>query len=328
ALRGPDGELRLLARRGRAQPRALLPRAPHRRLAAGREAGARVPAGRASRKERCRLSEGRLAENVMHFARLLRAAGLRIGSDRVIDCVRALEIAGAQRRDDWYWTMSAVLLSRQEQRPIFDQAFQIFWRDPKLTERMMQMLLPQAYGRAARPEQQQSQRLTDALFSQQREAREKDAERLDIEARLTFSSREVLQRMDFDTMSAAELAEAKKMIARLRLPLPMIRTRRFRPERAGRRIDLRATLRESLRECNFKWARRTLGQNACVLLVSDGLDREAGEGLGEEMERLAKSSRYLVWLNPLLRYDKFEARPAGVRAILPHVDLFLPVHNL
>jgi uncharacterized protein len=46
------------------------------------------------------------------------------------------------------------------------------------------------------------------------------------------------------------------------------------------------------------------------------------------MERLAKSSRYVVWLNPLLRYDKFEARPAGVRAMLPHVDLFLPVHNL
>src|SRR5256885_2630250 len=215
ALRGPDGELRLLARRGRAQPRALLPRAPHRRLAAGREAGARVPARRASRKGRCRLSEGRLAENVMHFARLLRAAGLRIGSDRVIDCVRALEIAGAQRRDDWYWTMSAVLLSRQEQRPIFDQAFQIFLRDPQLTERMVQMLLAQAYRRAAKTEQQQSQRLTDALFSQQREARDKEAERLDIEARLTFSSREVLQRMDFDSMSAAELAEAKKMIAKI-----------------------------------------------------------------------------------------------------------------
>src|SRR6266571_5431820 len=184
------------------------------------------------------LSEGRLAENVMHFARLLRAAGMRIGSDRVIDCVRALDIAGTHefplRRDDWYWTMSAVLLSRQEQRPIFDQAFQIFWRDPKLTEAMMQMLLPQAYGRAARPEQQQSQRLTDALFSQQREARDKEAERLDIEARLTFSSREVLQRMDFDSMSAAELAEAKKMISQLRLPLPEIRTRRFYPHRNGR----------------------------------------------------------------------------------------------
>ena len=364
----------------------------------------------------------------MHFARLLRAAGLRIGPDRVVDCVSALEIAGAEqfplRREDWYWTMSAVLLSRNEQRPIFDQAFRIFWRDPKLAERMMQLMLPQAYGRAPKPEEQQSQRLTDALFAQRKEEKQAQ-ERLELEARLTFSSREVLQRMDFDSMSAAELAEAKKLIAQLRLPLPMVRTRRYHPQRAGRRIDLRRSLRESLREggeliplvraaprelhpplvvlCdisgsmnpysrmflhflhamtndrdrvsvfvfgtrltnitrqlrhrdvdvamakvadaikdwsggtriggslrefNWRWGRRVLGQNACVLLVSDGLDREAGEGLAEEMERLAKSSRYLVWLNPLLRYDKFEARPAGVRAMLPHVDLFLPVHNL
>jgi len=373
------------------------------------------------------LTEGRLAENVMHFARLLRAAGLRIGPDRVVDCVKALEMAGAcefpLRREDWYWTMSAVLLSRNEQRPIFDQAFRIFWRDPKLAERMMQLMLPQAYGRAPKPEEQQSQRLTDALFSQKQQ--ESKTEKLELEARLTFSSREVLQRMDFDTMSAAELAEAKKLIAELRLPLPVIKTRRFHVQRNGTRIDLRRSLREtlreggdviplvraaprelhpplvvlcdisgsmnpysrmflhflhaitndrdrvsvfvfgtrltnitrqlrhrdvdvamarvaeaikdwsggtrigaSLREFNWRWGRRVLGQNACVLLVSDGLDREAGEGLGDEMERLAKSCRYLVWLNPLLRYDKFEARPAGVRAMLPHVDLFLPVHNL
>jgi len=373
--------------------------------------------------------QGRLAENVMHFSRLLRAAGMRIGSDRVIDCVRALDIAGASasalRRDDWYWTMSAVLLSRQEQRPIFDQAFAIFWRDPKLAEKMMQMLLPQAYGRTAKPEQEQSQRLTDVLFDQKKNLVDEKEQRLELEARLTFSAREVLQRMDFDTMSAAELAEAKKMIAALRLPLPLIRTRRKVVSHQGKTVDLRATLRESLRnggdiiplvrtaprelhpplvvlcdisgsmnpysrmflhflhaltndrdrvtvfvfgtrltnitrqlrhrdvdvamarvaeaikdwsggtrigaslrEFNFKWARRVLGQNACVLLVSDGLDREAGEGLGEEMERLAKSCRELIWLNPLLRYDKFEARPAGVRAMLPHVDLFLPVHNL
>jgi uncharacterized protein len=373
------------------------------------------------------LSEGRLAENVMHFARLLRAAGLRIGPDRVVDCVKALEMAGARefplRREDWYWAMSAVLLSRNEQRPIFDQAFRIFWRDPKLAERMMQLVLPQAYGRAPKPEEQQSQRLTDALFGQKHQ--ENQGQKLELEARLTFSSREVLSRMDFDTMSAAELAQAKKLIAELRLPLPMVRTRRLHPRRGGTRIDLRRSLRESLREggdiiplvraapselhpplvvlCdisgsmnpysrmflhflhaitndrdrvsvfvfgtrltnitrqlrhrdvdvamgkvaeaikdwsggtriggslrefNWRWGRRTLGQNACVLLVSDGLDREAGEGLADEMERLAKSCRYLVWLNPLLRYDKFEARPAGVRAMLPHVDLFLPVHNL
>src|SRR3954447_18948605 len=125
-----------------------------------------------------RLSEGRLAENVMHFARLLRAAGLRVGPDRVVDAVKALEIAGAAHREDWYWTMSAVLLSKQEQRPIFDQAFQIFWRDPKLAERMMQLLLPQAYGRGAKPETERSQRLTDALMQQRREAQEAPQERL------------------------------------------------------------------------------------------------------------------------------------------------------
>src|SRR5437660_11790995 len=123
----------------------------------------------------------------MHFARLLRAAGLRIGSDRVIDCVRALEITGANheviRRDDWYWTMSAVLLSRQEQRPIFDQAFHIFWRDPKLAERMMQVMLPKAHGRAAKPEEQQSQRLTDALFNQKREENAREP-KIEMAARL------------------------------------------------------------------------------------------------------------------------------------------------
>jgi uncharacterized protein with von Willebrand factor type A (vWA) domain len=370
-------------------------------------------------------SRGALASNVMHFARLLRAAGLRLGPDRVIDCVKALELADCNRRDDWYWTMSAVFLSKEEQRPIYDQAFRIFWRDPKLVEKMMNALLPKTYGRAGKPEQEQSQRLSDALFNQKKPGEEAKEQKLEMDARLTFSTKEVLQRMDFDTMSAAELAEAKKMLRELRLPLPMIRTRRNKLDAGGRRINLRATLRESLRDggdviplvreapayihpplvvlCdisgsmnpyarmflhflhaitndrdrvsvfvfgtrltnitrqlrhrdvdvamarvadaikdwsggtrignslrdfNWRWGRRVLGQNACVLLVSDGLDREAGEGLGEEMQRLHKSCNQLIWLNPLLRYDKFEARPAGVRAMLPHVDRFLPVHNL
>ena len=153
----------------------------------------------------------------MHFARLLRAAGLPVGPDRVIDCVQALEIAGPQHREDWYWTMSAVLLSRQEHRPIFDQAFRVFWRDPKLTEKMMSLLLPKVKSPMAKPDQQQSQRLTDALYSQKK-PEELQSEKKEFEARLTFSSREVLSRMDFDTMSAAELAQAKQMLAQLRLP--------------------------------------------------------------------------------------------------------------
>ncbi|MSQ49220.1 MAG: VWA domain-containing protein [Betaproteobacteria bacterium] len=366
-----------------------------------------------------------LAGNVMHFARLLRGAGLRLGPDRVVDCVKALELADCIRRDDWYWTMSAVFLSKEEQRPIFDQAFRIFWRDPKLVEKMMNALLPKTYGRAGKPEQEQSQRLTDALFDQKKALQEPQEQKIELDARLTFSSHEVLQRMDFDTMSAAELAEAKKVLRELRLPLPLIRTRRNKISAQGSRINLRASLRASLRnggdviplvraapieihpplvvlcdisgsmnpyarmflhflhaitndrdrvsvfvfgtrltnitrqlrhrdvdvamarvadaikdwsggtriglslrEFNWRWGRRVLGQNACLLLVSDGLDREAGEGLAEEMQRLHKSCKQLIWLNPLLRYEQFEARPAGVRAMLPHVDRFLPVHNL
>ena len=152
----------------------------------------------------------------MHFARLLRAAGLRIGPDRVIDCVRALELADCERRDDWYWTMSAVLLSKEEQRPIFDQAFRIFWRDPQLAQKMMQALLPKTHGRAAKDEEQ-SQRLSGrAVFAAQTRTRARalEEQKVELDARLTFSSREVLQRMDFDTMSAAELAGSQAHAAR------------------------------------------------------------------------------------------------------------------
>jgi uncharacterized protein with von Willebrand factor type A (vWA) domain len=83
-----------------------------------------------------------------------------------------------------------------------------------------------------------------------------------------------------------------------------------------------------LHDFNVTWSRRVLGQGAIVLLISDGLDRDAGEGLASSMERLHKSCRKLIWLNPLLRFEGFEPKSLGIRAILPHVDEFRPVHNL
>jgi len=71
-----------------------------------------------------------------------------------------------------------------------------------------------------------------------------------------------------------------------------------------------------------------LGQGAVVLLITDGLERDDTKGLSKEMERLQKSCRRLIWLNPLLRFDGFEARARGVRAMLPYVDEFRAVHNL
>jgi uncharacterized protein with von Willebrand factor type A (vWA) domain len=364
----------------------------------------------------------------MHFARVLRAAGLPIGPDRVLDAVRALEVAGVERRDDFYWTLASVFLDRREQFEIYDQAFHIFWRDPQLLERVMALFLPQVYGRQGREERPASSRVAEALYPKPKKPKETPVEppqETQLDASLSFSSREVLQHADFETMTAEEIAQAKKMLANLRLPIPEIRVRRLAPDPEGSRVDLRASLRASLkhgakviplkrrspqrrhpplvvlcdvsgsmsrysrmflhflhaitsdrdrvtsfvfgtrltnisrylrhrdvdvamsgvseaiadwsggtrignclREFNLRWSRRVLGQNAVVLLISDGLDGDVGEGLGREMERLHKSCRKLIWLNPLLRYQGFEARPAGVRAMLPHVDEFMPVHNI
>jgi uncharacterized protein with von Willebrand factor type A (vWA) domain len=83
-----------------------------------------------------------------------------------------------------------------------------------------------------------------------------------------------------------------------------------------------------LHEFNRDWGRRVLGQGAMVLFISDGLDRDAGDGLAKEMERLHKSCRRLIWLNPMLRFDGFQPKSLGNRAIMPHVDDFRPIHNL
>ena len=84
----------------------------------------------------------------------------------------------------------------------------------------------------------------------------------------------------------------------------------------------------SLHHFNNLWGRRVLGQGAIVLMISDGLEREADSRLEFEMDRLHRSCRRLIWLNPLLRFDGFEAKAQGIKMMLPHVDEFRPVHNL
>jgi uncharacterized protein with von Willebrand factor type A (vWA) domain len=379
------------------------------------------------------VDHGTLVDNIVHFTRALRGAGLPIGPGRAIEAVRAVEAVGLLSKQDFYWTLHAVFVNRRDQHPIFDQAFKIFWRDPQMLERMMAFLLPQVQGVREEPKDKEklARRLAEALQagrSHQREPHappemEQDEQRID--AVMTWSDREILQVKDFEQMTNAELAAAKRAIAQLRLSFDQIRTRRFRPSHRGTRIDFRATLRNwarsgdlstgfarrerrlrtpplvvlcdisgsmerytrmflhflhaltndrdrvhvflfgtrlsnvtrhlrqrdpdkamervsgqvedwaggtrighCLSDFNRLWSRRVLGQNAVVLLISDGLDRDAAIGLEREIERLSKSCRRLIWLNPLLRYAGFEPKSSGARAILPHVDDFRPAHNL
>jgi uncharacterized protein with von Willebrand factor type A (vWA) domain len=367
---------------------------------------------------------GRLAENIVYFARALRAAGIPVGPGAVLDALEAVKAAGVGTRDDFYWTLHAVFVKRHEHSGLFDQAFRIFFRRRGYVDQLLAMMLPQAPANAPQPPQAGATRVHEALFSGLDDKLKKERE-IELDARLTVSDREVLQKKDFAQMTGAEIAAAKDAMKRLVLPLAEVRTRRLAPHRHGHLIDIRRTLRasmkgggdfidlrfigpkskpppivalldisgsmsqysriflhflhdltdarkrvstflfgtrltnvtralrerdpddalaacsasvpdwsggtriaSSLRAFNKLWARRVLTQGAVVLLITDGLERDADDTLGFEIDRLHRSCRRLIWLNPLLRFEGFEARARGIRTMLPNVDEFRAIHNL
>lgn len=169
------------------------------------------------------IRSGRLAENIMHFARTLRAAGLPIGPGKVLAAISAVQAVGIARRDDFYWALHAVFVNRRDQQDLFDQAFLVFWRNPKLLEKMMSLLLPTIRIPEADDAPQLSRRLADALRNKQAgdgdTERERQEDKVEIDAVLTFSDKEILQHTDFDKMSTEEMMRAKAAIAAMRLPI-------------------------------------------------------------------------------------------------------------
>jgi len=85
---------------------------------------------------------------------------------------------------------------------------------------------------------------------------------------------------------------------------------------------------ESIKKFNYKWSRRVLRSGATVVVISDGWDRGDPQLLGAEMARLQRSCRRVIWLNPLLGAPGYQPLTQGIRASLPYVDHFLPIHNL
>ncbi len=365
---------------------------------------------------------GLLAQNIVHFARALREAGIPLGPGAVLDALAAVESAGIGDRDDFYTTLHAVFVKKHEESLLFDQAFRIFWKRKGLIEKLIAMLAPRAPAqRSVKPAEAGASRVADALFKAQDGA--KPAPSLELDARLTMSGAEILRSKDFAQMSADEIEEARKAIKRLVMPEDWRRTRRFAPGGGRARIDARRSFRRSLQpggvidlefrspierappvvalcdisgsmneytrlflhflhalgetrrvstflfgtrltnvtramrardpddalaRCsalavdwsggtrigealarfNRDWSRRVLGQGAITLLFTDGLERDNLDRLEAEMERLAKSSRRIIWVNPLLRFGDFAAKAGGIRAMLPYVDSFRPIHNL
>jgi hypothetical protein len=371
---------------------------------------------------------GMVAANVMHFARVLRRAGLPVGPAEAIVAQQALGLVDLGDRDEARAALRAAMIHRREHGDVFGQAFALFWRDPARAEQAMTPADGRMDSVRASPSPA-SRRVTEAMGAPLPPPPDPHNEPPVTDAALTVSDRERLQRMDFEAMGAEEIAAAKQEIRRLTLPLTLRRTRRLRADPAGPVTDLRRTIRASLRQggeilaiahnrrvsrppplvvlCdisgsmaryaqillhflhavtndrdrvhvflfgtrltnvtrqlrhrdpevafqlvghvvpdwsggtrigetlarfNRDWARRVLGQGALVLLITDGLDRpqhgDGSSGLAEAMGRLHRSCRRLIWLNPLLRWSGFEPKSQGIRAMLPHVDEFRPIHNL
>ena len=377
----------------------------------------------------------KLAGNITHFARALRRAGLPIGPGRVIDAIRAVEAAGFTDKVDFYWTLHACFVNRPEHRRVFAQLFRLYWRDPRYLEHMMAAMLPAIRGvQEDRPAQAAEKRAAEALLdgaqAPQSEGEEKEPEEtlVEVDASLTMSTQERLRTLDFEQMSLAEMAEAKRMLSRLTLPVKPMPSRRSMTAPTGR-IDVQKTMRAALRRggemyklafkqprprypnlvvlcdisgsmsqysrvvlhflhavsnvkgagwakvhaftfgtqltnitrhlatrdvdaalkaagaqardweggtrigsCieafNRDWSRRVMGQGAVVLLITDGLDRDNPDDLARQMQRLHLTARRLIWLNPLLRWDGFAPKAAGIRAMLPHVDSFRAGHSI
>ena len=377
----------------------------------------------------------RLSHNLTHFARALRAAGLPVGPGATLDAVRAVAAAGFTEREDFFWTLHAVFVRRREHSAVFAQVFRLYWRDPRYLERMMAYMIPAIRGtaeeRVAKPaERRAAEAILDGVHRDAPDvAQDDEGAEVEIDASRTASDAERLRTLDFEQMSAAEMREAERAIARLTLPVRPIASRRMRPAARGRHPDWRATMRRALRqggevqgfatrrrterwpslvalcdisgsmstysrvvlhflhavtnaegagwagvhaftfgtrltnisrhmgardvdaalaaagaeaqdweggtrigEClhafNRDWSRRVMGRGAVVLLITDGLERGDTARLAGEAERLRLSSRRLIWLNPLLRWDGFVPRAEGIRAIMPHVDSLRPAHSV
>ncbi len=380
------------------------------------------------REASLQVPSGKLAANIMHFARVLREAGLPVGPASVLDALDAAESGSLRTREEFYWTLHAILVKRREHTEIFDQAFHVFWKKPKMLEQLMQLMFQQiTRSGSEKPKDPGFRRLAEAMFDQTKaqSRREETPDALELDATYTASSNDILRAKDFEQMTLAEQMQARRAIALLRLQRRERLLRRFQPSRGGERIDMRRTLRQSLRsgggmislarrehqrrerplvvlcdisgscsnysrmflhflhglandrhgmtvfmfgtrltnvtrelqnldadeaiakvsaavkdwsggtrigatlkEFNYKWARRVLTQGADVLLMTDGLERDDIGQLKMEMQRLRRTAKHIVWLNPLLRFDRFEARAAGIRAMMPYVDEFRPVHSL
>lgn len=372
------------------------------------------------------MTTGNLLHNLILFGRLLRALGMDVNPGRMVDLVRALEHVQIGHKADFYFTTRSLLVHERDDLPLFDQAFDLFWRKPASEGAWLELTHfretepPPSLLTAPQPESALSEN-----DPEKSEENEDDEVQEIIEVTRTYSQRELLRQKDFATLTQEEMEAVRWLMAQMVWDLGQRRTRRMRAG-YGRQPDLRRLMRKNLRyggellvwpsrepkfkprpliviadisgsmeqytrlllhftyglaesltqkvesfvfstrltrisrqlhgrdidhaltdvasqvhdwaggtrigdalkTFNYEWGRRVLGRGAIVLLISDGWDRGDPDLLRAEMDRLHRTCHRLIWLNPLLGSAQYEPLTRGMQAALPHIDDFLPVHNL
>ncbi|MDA1127085.1 MAG: VWA domain-containing protein [Chloroflexi bacterium] len=369
--------------------------------------------------------DGHILHSLTLFGEMLRRVGLEVGSGNMLDLVRATEHVSIGRRGEFFQAARSILVHRKQDLPIFDEAFQVFWRKPSDRTTTMDLRSMGEQRRFRKP-QIGTGRDDEPEGAGSIEGDPNDESVQNVDLSRTYSAVEVFRQKDFSEFTSLEMAEARLMMANLEWDLGRRRTRRLAPGQSGQ-LDLRRTMRRSLKHggefidlsfrspkdkprslvliCdvsgsmerytrmllqfihtiagaggnqqleaflfatrltritrnlryrsidqsidevsrsvpdwaggtrigeaiktfNYQWLRRVLKGQTVVLIISDGWDRGDPELLAQETSRLQRSCHRLIWLNPLLGSPTYQPLTQGMKAALPYVDDFLPVHNL
>ena len=373
--------------------------------------------------------QSRLHNAITVFGRFLRQAGWHVGTGEIMSAIEASSKIDPSNRYDFRDSLKACFITNHKMIPLFDQLFDLYWRNPDKIENVSDILRRLHRSRSNDAGLPTVKDQVKELYSKRVEGfkdkkDDKEVEEGEFDV-FFYSPQEILREKRFDAYTTEEYDEAKKFISRWTLEFGERKLRRLEKGRSPYRLNIRDTIRknifptqdfiqldwkdrktkqrplvvltdisgsmdhysrillhfiytvhsvnkwveaftfgtrlsrithylrkkdandslelingsvkdwsggtkigETLETFNRIWARRVLSGGAIVLVISDGWDTGNIELLGKETDRLHRSCHRLVWLNPNLGYEDFKPLTQGLQAILPHVDDFLPIHNL
>ena len=373
--------------------------------------------------------QSRLHDAITVFGRFLRQAGCQIGTGEIMSAIEASSKINLSNREDFRHTLKTCFITNHKMIPLFDQLFNLYWRNPDKIERVSDLLRKLHESRLSKAELSSMKDQVKELYNKQLENfNEKDGDEDGEEKQFDvflYSPQEILREKRFDAYTNEEYDEAKEFISRWIWKFGERKLRRLQKGRKPYRLDIRNTIRnnifpaqdfialdwkdrktkqrplvvltdisgsmdhysrillhfiftvhsinkyleaftfgtrltrithylrkkdandalefvnesvqdwsggtkigETLETFNRLWARRVLNGGAVVLIISDGWDTGNIDLLSKEADRLHRSCHRLIWLNPNLGYEDFQPLSQGLLAIQPHVDEFLPIHNL